>query len=354
MFRKWLLPLLAVVSFGFALLHVVVAESRKPVPSPPAEPARSPFGRTVAGVGLVEARTENISVGTHVPGVVQEVLVKVGQKIEAGDPLFRLDDRQRRAEFAARAAAVDAARARLTKLERLPRPEEVPAAEAKVREAEANLTSENDLLRRASDLRSRGAIAEEEMVRRQQAQRIAAEQLARVRADLELLRAGAWEPDLRVARADVAQSEAVLAETRTELERLCVCAPVTGEVLQVNVRPGEYAGTPAGSPLVVLGDAQQLHLRVDVDEHDIFRLRPDATAVALVRGNAAQRYPIRFVRFEPYVIPKRSLTGDTSERVDTRVLQLIYAVDTSEAAPRLFVGQQMDVFIDTEGWARTR
>jgi HlyD family secretion protein len=53
---------------------------------------------------------------------------------------------------------------------------------------------------------------------------------------------------------------------------------------------------------------------------------------------------LKFVRIEPYVIPKKSLTGDNTERVDTRVLQVIYAVDGGNK--RLFVGQQVDVFID--------
>jgi hypothetical protein len=53
---------------------------------------------------------------------------------------------------------------------------------------------------------------------------------------------------------------------------------------------------------------------------------------------------LEFVRFEPYVIPKKSLTGDSTERVDTRVLQLIYRI--RDGAPSFYVGQQMDVYID--------
>jgi hypothetical protein len=53
--------------------------------------------------------------------------------------------------------------------------------------------------------------------------------------------------------------------------------------------------------------------------------------------------PLRFVRIEPYVVPKRSLTGDSLERVDTRVLQIVYAFD--RPAFPVYVGQQVDVFI---------
>ena len=132
---------------------------------------------------------------------------------------------------------------------------------------------------------------------------------------------------------------------QTQIERSLVRASVDGEVLQVKIHPGEFA--PAGvtaTPLVLLGRLKPLHIRVDVDEHEAWRVRSEAKAVAAVRGNANLKAPLTFVRFEPFVIPKKSLTGDSTERVDTRVLQIIYRIE-DDALP-LFVGQQMDVFID--------
>ncbi|HEX2714363.1 MAG TPA: hypothetical protein VHM88_19395, partial [Candidatus Acidoferrales bacterium] len=87
-----------------------------------------------------------------------------------------------------------------------------------------------------------------------------------------------------------------------------------------------------------------LHVRVDVDEHDAGRVREGAPAVGSPRGNGSLKVPLQFVRFEPYVIPKKSLTGDSTERVDTRVLQVIYRVAAENSS--LFVGQQMDVYIE--------
>jgi len=63
-----------------------------------------------------------------------------------------------------------------------------------------------------------------------------------------------------------------------------------------------------------------------------------------VRGNSDLKTPVTFERFEPFVLPKKSLTGDSTERVDTRVLQVIYRVENQSL--QLFVGQQMDVFIE--------
>lgn len=344
MVRKFLMPVLAVGLFAFAVLHVVKAQQAPPPAQAPIQPPQAPFARTVAGVGLVEARTENISVGTGLPGVVTKVFVVPHQEVTAGDPLFQVDERPLRAELKVREAAVAAAEVQLARLGQLPRPEEVPPSTARVKEAEANLVDLEDLYRRGQMLAGKGAFADEELNRRRQAASMARQQLARVKAEHDLLMAGAWAADKAVAEAALAQARAQLEQTRTELERLTVRALVDGEVLQVNVRPGEFVGAPPGQALVVLGNLNQLHLRVDIDEHDIPRFRPGAAAKAAVRGEPGKDYLLTFVRVEPYVVPKKSLTGDNTERVDTRVLRVVYAI----AAPpgSLYVGQQMDVFID--------
>jgi multidrug efflux pump subunit AcrA (membrane-fusion protein) len=170
------------------------------------------------------------------------------------------------------------------------------------------------------------------------------QQLAKAEAELKLLKAGAWQPDKDVAAAAVRQAEAQVNQTRVELDRLRVQAPVDGDVLQVNVRPGESVGVPANQALIVLGNVSRLHVRADVDEHDIPRYSMAAAAYATVRGDPARKYGLTFVRVEPYVIPKKSLTGANTERIDTRVLQVIYALDGGDRP--VYVGQQLDVFID--------
>ncbi len=342
--RKWIIPLLAVAMFGLAVRHAVKAQQTQPAPLPPVQPARTPYGAAVAGAGLVEPQTENISLGAPTAGLVQEVFVKVGHAAKAGDPLFRLDDRQMKAEAKVREANLEAALAKLQRTMSMPRPEELPATEAKVREAEASLKNEADQLQRVRVLQQQRAVADEEAFRRQQMHAMAKEQWAKSKADYDLLKAGAWEPDKAIARAEVAQARALLEQTRIELERLLIRAPVDGEVLQVNVRPGEHVGMQPGQALIVLGNVHKLHLRADIDEHDIHRFRSDAPAEATVRGNPDKKFNLRFVRIEPYVVPKRSLTGVATERVDTRVMQVIYAVETSQ--DRLYVGQQMDVYVE--------
>jgi hypothetical protein len=97
-------------------------------------------------------------------------------------------------------------------------------------------------------------------------------------------------------------------------------------------------------PLILLGSITPMNVRVDVDENDAWRVHAGAAATAYLRGNKDINVPLTFVRFEPYVIPKASLTGESKERVDTRVLQVIFSFDAGDLP--IAVGQQMDVFID--------
>lgn len=309
MITKYLLPLVAVAGLVFAV--VVVRAGNKPVPTsqPIAQPAAAPFAAYIAGAGIVEARSENIAVGAPVGGVVTEVMVKVGDAVTAGQPLFRIDDRDLQAERITRAAAVQTARAATAV-------------------AEASL----------ADARNQFEMYE-------QMQRADARAVSRDQFDQRRFAVATAEARLQQARAEQGAAEAGVQAVQTLIDRTTVRAPVDGEVMQVRIRPGEFAVAGAlQSPLMLIGDVSKLHVRVDVDETDAWRLRRDAKARAFLRGNSRMATDVDFVRVEPYVVPKRNLTGESTERVDTRVLQVLFAFD--RASLPAYVGQQMDVFIE--------
>lgn len=343
--RKYIIPLLAVAGVGLAV-YTVRSENKPIVPAPPvAQPAASPFETPVAGAGIIESSTLNIAIGTQLAGIVDKVFVNWGDNVKQGDPLFSIDARQLKAELAVRQAALASAQQQVARLESLPRIEDVPPAEARVAEAQANLDDTKSQLNKMEAVADRRAISEEEFTRRRNAVAGAEARLAEAKASLALLKAGAWKPDLEIARANVASAKAQVDQIQTELERLVVKAPVTGQILQANIRVGEFAQAGAlVQPLILMGATDVLHVRVDVDENDAWRITPGAKATAFVRGNRDLSTELSFVRIDPYVIPKRSLTGDSVERVDTRVLQVIYAFPAGKIP--VYVGQQMDVFID--------
>jgi multidrug resistance efflux pump len=227
--------------------------------------------------------------------------------VRAGDPLFELDTRHLRAERGVRIEALGVARAQAN------------VATARLED----LKRQFEFMDQVKDKR---AVSTEEVTRRRSAVDTAA-------------------AELEAAGAQIAAAESQKRAVEVEIERSTVRAPIDAEVLQVKLRAGEFApAAPVPAPLIVLGRSTPLHVRVDVDEHEGWRVRSGAAATGHVRGNADLKTPLRFVRFEPFVIPKRSLTGDSTERVDTRVLQIIYRVERDD--PPLFVGQQLDVFID--------
>jgi multidrug resistance efflux pump len=321
------------------------SQSLSPVP-PPEPPARVPFELAVAGSGVVESQTENIAIGAALPGLVLEVFVpsdKVGTRVRAGAPLFRIDDRHLRASLAVAEAKLNLATSRLKRLLKQPRPEELPPSLAKVRAATANAARLRDEYLRAKRLISRAAVSQEEFVSRQLTFEQALHQQVQAQAEYDLLKAGAWKPDLEVAEATVKEAQADVEQLKTEISRALVVAPIDGVVLQVDIRPGERITDLNSKPLMVLGEIRTIHVRIDVDERDIPRYRPGAPAKAYPRGDPSRELKLSFVRIEPFVIPKKTLTGENSERVDTRVLQLIYAIDSGRA--QVFVGQQLDVFI---------
>jgi len=341
------LPLLALVAISFGGVSVWKWRSVRKPTAPPAAPPTADFAHTVSAVGLVEASNENIEINTTVSGLVMRVYVKAGDHVKAGQPLFSLDDRDLRAEVSARQAALEVARSRLARLEQAPRPEEIPPAQARVREAEAALADAVVQQKLIESVTDRRAVREEDLQRRRVAVTAAEARLEEAKAALALLRAGSWEPDIKIARSEVANAEAQVKRVETDIERLTIRAPGAGEILKVDVRAGEYA--QAGElprPLIVMGDTSRLNVRADVDESEAWKVKAGAAAEAAERGNSTHKASLEFVRFEPYVVPKKSLTGESTERVDTRVLQVIYRFHDSEVP--FFVGQQMDVFISTQ------
>lgn len=346
--RSLMLPLLSTAGIVFAF-WVMGGDERPATSTPPVSaPARSPFAFTVAGAGILEAGTENLHLALDVSGVITAIVVRVGQEVKAGDVLLRLDDRDARAGLDTMTADLRAAEAALLRLESMPRPEDLPPVRARMETAEALLLEAESLASSAAPPGGGGWMSREEVERRQHARSAAKARVAEARAELDRLSAGAWSADLAVARAAVEAARARQAAAQVRLEKHALLAPVDGSVLQLMARPGEYvAAGSAATPPVILGDRSVLRVRVDVDENDAWRVRPGARARASLRGNSGISCEIDFQHIEPYVVPKQSLTGEAAERIDTRVLQVVYTLP-AERMPGVFPGQLVDVFIEAD------
>jgi len=300
---------LALGGILFTIWTLRAAGQREPMPQPIEPPPTSSYERTVAASGIIEAVNENVRIAPPVAGLITKMFVVVGDQVEAEAPLLQLDGRELRAQLGAREAAIPPARARI--------------AEQRYRVEDLDVQ-----YKRLQAVHDRRAVSEDDLKRTWYGLEMAKRALIRNVADLEQA----------IAQRD---------ETKALLERLTVRAPRAGTVLQVNVRAGEFATPGATETLILLGDMHRLQVRADVDEVNAPLVRAGSEGVAYLKGSTSQTIPLSFVRIEPYIVPKKSLTGDNTERVDTRVLQVIYRFDRPTFS--VYAGQQVDVFIKRDG-----
>lgn len=336
------LPVLAVIGIAFAIWTVMQSGRPVPVAQPAAEPTHASGRSALTGSGIIESASEEISIASPVGGVIAAVLVAPGAEVQAGAPLLRLDDRAQQAQLAVAEAGVVAAQAQLDRLKAQPRAEDLAIAEAGL--AAARTAREEAAAAWSFYEGLSGEISAEQRLRARYALEKARAAETGTQRDLERVRAGAWQADLAVAQTQLRSAAASRHAAQVELDRLVIRAPIAATVLQVKARPGMFAPAGPTASLMMLGDISTLHVRVDIDENEAWRMQAGATAEGCVRGNPTLRAPLRFVRIEPYVIAKKSLTNDPTERVDTRVLQVVFALE--RGALPVYVGQQMDVFIN--------
>lgn len=306
MLRKYVLPVLSLL--GAILGLFVVFWSQKTVPVAPIflPPPRSPYHNAIAAAGIIEASSQNISIGTPFNEIIDTIFVVEGDSVKEGDLLFQLDIRN----FTAQAnVARDALQAALT------------------------------------DLRDKAAqFAFYERLDDKQA--VSEQVYAQYRY--------AWLQ----AQDAVKVAEGNLALAETNINRSIIRAPCDGKILQVNIHVGEIAPvtpfinaqaiwqTAAQGSLLLMGSVTPMQVRIDIDEDDAWRYEEGAQATGFVRGNSRINFPLNFQRVEPFIIPKSSFTGETTERVDTRVLQVLYTFEKNDLP--IYVGQVLDIFIESK------
>ena len=342
------IPLLAAAMIGFAGWSIAARHSSREVASPPIAAPTNPYDDNVAGTGIVEPASEVIALAVERGGVVSRIDVVAGDRVKAGQPVFAIDDRDYRAAIAQDEAAAAAAEASVVVID-----QSLTQQRNTIDQARAALDgAEAERVRASLDNARYAELSRDAWATRQRLETAAADAQkadANVAAAKAAL-AGAQQQiavlsaQRNEAEAKLGQAKATLDQARVDLDKTVVRALIAGAILKVNVRLGEYAQAGVlAEPLMTMGSVDPLHVRVDIDETETWRIRPGRSALARLRGNPSISAPLSFVRFEPYVLPKRSLTGDTTERVDTRVLQAIY--EFAPSAFPAFVGQQLDVFI---------
>lgn len=332
----------------------------KQPPQPPAfDPASNPYAAAIYAEGIVEsAQTsgENINMYPEVAGTVREILVSEGQQVKAGQPLLRIDDSVQKATAEQQGSQAEAAKALLEELKAQPRRETLDIASAQVVSGEANLKTAQDTLQKeqaAFEMDPR-SVSKDALDGAINSAAVAKANLEVAKRQYELTKAGAWAYDVQNQERQQHALEKAFAASSALLAKYTLRAPRDGVVLTINTIVGNYA-SPQGSydaytqgvdPVIILGSSpNSLHVRCYVDEILVPRLPPPSKIKAQmsIRGSNV-KIPLEFVRVQPFVSPKIELSDQRQERVDVRVLPVIFKIE-KPANVNLYSGELVDVYI---------
>jgi len=329
-------------------------------PLPPAfAPPSNPFPSGIYAEGIVESDQpsgENINVYPEVAGTVKTVLATEGQEVRKGQPLLLIDDSVQRATVDQLHSSWQAALTVLDELRAQPRKENLDVAKAQVDAAQASLkTARDELLKQqnAYDLNPK-SISRDALDSAANAAAVARANLEVAQKQYDLTKAGAWVYDIANQEKQAASLEKAYLSASALLAKYAIVAPRDGVVMAVNVAPGSFVSTlgayeqytGGATPVLAIGSSPGwLNVRCFIDEILVPRLPAPAKIKAQmsVRGSTVKTQ-MEYVRVQPFVSPKIELADQKAERVDVRVLPVIFRV-RKPAGMTLYPGELVDVYI---------
>jgi len=349
----------ALGALGSAYVYAVPG---KPLP-PVFNPAPDPYAQGIYANGIIESfqsSGENINIYPEVPGSIVRVLVAEGQSVTQGTPLVQIDDTVQRATAEQQKSQAEAAQALLGELRAQPRKENLEVARAQVEMAQASLKTAQDALdkQQSSYKLDPESVSKDAFDNAINAQKVAKANLEVVTRQYELTKAGAWVFDIKNQEKQAEALGKAYAASSALLAKYTIKAPTDGIVMSVNAPVGSYV-SPQGAydtytqgfgPIVVMGTPKgRLDVRCYIDEILIPRLPPadKLQAQMFIRGTTT-KIPLEFVRVQPYVSPKIQLSNQRQEKVDLRVLPVIFSFEPPPGV-QVFPGELVDVYIGAKG-----
>jgi HlyD family secretion protein len=305
----------------------------------------APVGNVIAGNGLVEPRDRESKVASVVGGRIVEFFVKEGDMVEKGAPLAHLDSAVEEAGLEAAEGDVLAARAEVTRTFRNLRKEDIDAIIADTEATRARSEISKTSLSRIEELSKGGASTPDELdrARKQSTADQAAVQAAEARR--KAAQAGGRPEDIGVANARVAAAIARKNQAKAALERLTVRAPIAGQVLVIKSRPGEYYNPLGAEPLMIMGDTSKLRVRMDVDERDIGKVAVGAHGYVSLSAFPGKKFQTHVTEIGRRMGRKNIRTDDPVERIDTKILEVLLELDTSDG---LVPGLRVTSYVDAK------
>lgn len=314
--------------------------------SAPHTAAASELPSQIYATGIVEGRTEDVDLRPDGAGRVQEVLVRLGDWVDAGQVLLRLDDRTERAQVAASRAKLQLEQAKLDRLVNGARDTERAEARALLREKQARLHLAVVTWNRVKTLRAQDAIAQQEADDQEGVVHALDAEVEACQERLNQLESPAREDELNAAKASVAYAQAEYELTQVALDRTALRAPVRAQVLDVNIEPGEMIMAGRTEPVIVLADTAQLRVRAFVEEIDAPRIAVGVKARISADGLPNRNFDAFVATVSPRMNTKSITTDRPNELYDSKVREVVLDVAVPADDAKLLVGLRVDVLFD--------
>ena len=359
--HRLLLALVILGVVGGLVSAYVYGIRKKPLP-PAFYPAQNPYAKGVYANGIIESyqsNGENINIFPEVTGTVTQILAKEGQTVKKGTPLLLIEDSVQRATVNQQKAQAEAALVTLRELKAQPRLENLKVSKAQVDAAAASLKTTQDSLSklRRSHAMNPQSVSKDQLDNAENAFKVAKANLGVAQRQYQLTKAGAWIYDIQNQQRLYEALTKTYESGQALLAKYSIQAPVDGVVLAVRTAEGSYVG-PQGSygtytqgynPIIVMGYPQEpyLEVRCYIDEILIPRLPASQMQGQMQIRGTDRRIPLEFDRIQPYVSPKIQLSDQRTERVDVRVLPVLFRFKPPKDM-KIYPGQLVDVYVETQ------
>ncbi|HEU0036707.1 MAG TPA: efflux RND transporter periplasmic adaptor subunit [Kofleriaceae bacterium] len=298
---------------------------------------------------------DRAEVRSQISGIIAEVYVREGDRVEIGTPLVRLDDIELTHQLRQAQAEAERYRANLAKIQAGSRPEEVKRAQALVSARAQDVKYADIEARRQQKLFNDGvtsAAARDEARRDLEVKRSA---LAEAQAELRLVQAGSRSEEVTIAEAELRKVEAEIEYLKKQMDGLLVRSPIVGRVLTPRIHERLHENLKPGDTVAEVGNEDSVRVDIFVPESDA-----DVVQVGHPVAVKVKSYPLE--SFHGRV----SLIAPAVEEIDNeRVIRVetIIENDTGLLRPRMTGYAEIDtgerplavrVFRRAVRWLRVR
>jgi HlyD family secretion protein len=253
-----------------------------------AQETATPAAQTAYARGRVDIEGGLISLASSNDGLIQSVQVEEGDRVQAGQVLAVIDDRQARLALAISNASL----------------------------AEARAAVETIRVRLAAATREAGRL-----------QPLAAVQATpRREADQARDLAEQLQAELAAAQAAVVTAEARVRADEYQVNQRSIRAPLDGRIVKRTVRPGDGVSTLNVTPLFVFAPDMPRIVRADLDERFVDRVKVGQAAEVVIDNDGTRTISARILRVGD-VFGVKTPTGEPGERLDLRVVECVLSIE---------------------------